>query len=231
MNVFNKVSAYMNNEPSFVHTSTNKQNVDSLVVAKEEIENELKERLASKKAKKEVEVDKNINFSSLQNAIVASSLIGGLLSDYETNVSFNGKRHTAGIPAVKKIRKKVRKMLFVGSRINNAGFFEAIEMRDKAWLQTTAYFSNQGIAIEVLSTVINIFYHFEKELRQHANFTEKLILELEKQISENTYIKKSNMFSDHLVDLLSIYTGKKVEAKNTELIKLIKKGMEKCQTA
>lgn len=233
MSVFNKVSACINNEPIYWHINKNKQNINSLVVTKEEIENKLKEQSVIKKAiktKKEVEVNKNIIFSSLQNAIVASSLIGGLLSDYDTNVNFSGKRQIAWIPAVKKIQKKVRKMLYIGFRINKSGFFEAIEIRDKAWLQTTAYFSNQGIAIEILNTVINIFYHFEKELRQYANITEKLILELKKQIPENTCIKESNMFSDHLVELLSLYTRKKVETKNIEFDKLVKKGIKKCQT-
>lgn len=233
MSVFNKISALIDNKADFCHIHINKQNIDSLTIAKEEIEKEIKQMKIDKKKdknRKNVDINDNVKFSSLQNAIVASSLIGSLLSRYEENVQLNGKRQIVGIPAIKKIRARVKKLLFVASRTNKVDFFKAIETRDKILSETTAHFANQEVKIESLSIVLNLFYHFEKELKQHANLSEKLMLKLEDNISENTYIENSNLFSDHIVKLLSSYTGKSLK-ENTQLANCINKMKEekKCK--
>lgn len=141
--------------------------------------------------------------TKLQNAIIAGSIIGSLLSNYNPNETNKN---------LKQIRADIKKMMYRRSRSNKKEFVEAIAIADKAWSDTINHFTkiNEQMPIEALNSVMRLYNLYAEPLKRFANISEKkmekLMFKIEERVSQE---HENNSFEaiDFLLDRLSESTG------------------------
>ena len=139
--------------------------------------------------------------TNLQNAIIACSSIGSLLSNYNPNETNKN---------IKQIRSDVKKMMFKRSKTNEREFKEAIAIADKAWRDTIDHFVSidEKIAIEALYSMMVIADLYAEPLKRFANISEKKIEKVMFRVSSDLKYEKNSMLAmNHYLDLLAESTG------------------------
>mgnify|MGYP006883057660 CR=1 FL=1 len=137
----------------------------------------------------------------LQNAIIATSSIGSLLSSYNPNDTNKN---------IKQVRRDTKKLMMSRSKTNPKEFKEAIAIADKAWRDTINHFCEveEKMEIEALYATMTVFNLYEAPLKRFANITNKKIENI--MFNTDTTYKhqvNSEKAMNYYLDLLAESTG------------------------
>lgn len=151
-------------------------------------------------------------YTNLEKAIIASSLINTIFSEYvpgELNRSSE------------LVRSRIAKFMRKRSKSNKAIFLDCIMTTDKAWRETISHFAKDKIKIEAKSTIAFIYNQFSSELEKFANVQDKHI---EKMMIDTTSDYEAEINSDKIMEYLLSRIG--IETKRSAFSgkKLILKG-------
>ena len=150
----------------------------------------------------------------LQNAIIISSLIGTLLSEYSV------KENTKIITLLK---RRIHKFMYSRSRTNKKEFLEALRISEAIWKQSINHFAKKKTKLEVISTVIRLHDLYSTEVSRFANIREEHLESLSANQSESTTQEielDSYEVADYILNELSSFTG--VERRKLNLLQRIK---------
>ncbi|NOQ31760.1 MAG: hypothetical protein GQ570_11620 [Helicobacteraceae bacterium] len=149
------------------------------------------------------------NMTPLQNAVIASSMIGSLLSNYSDE---DKKKY----PPIGRMDKHINKFLKNSARLHLDKYVEAVNLADTAWRSAVNYFADKSYSIEAISTIIQIQYLFEKPLLKNAKLTSKMFEELATFESDLTTVdlaRDSKIIVDYIIDKMPQTGIKKKESK------------------
>jgi hypothetical protein len=153
--------------------------------------------------------------SPLQNAIMISSIIGSILSDYDNTLAKERKK------PILVLRARVKKFMFTRSRSNRKEFLEAINCADIAWRTSMSHFAKYKLQIDAVSTVVKLHNLYEGPMSKYANIHEKQIEAFSRDIENEITLKiemDSYEVADFLLDELSKFSGvKRIELQRIKL--------------
>ncbi len=142
--------------------------------------------------------------SPLQNAIMLSSIIGSILSDYDNALAKERKK------PILVLRARIKKFMFARSRSNHREFLEALKCADNAWRTSMSYFTKYKLQIDAVATVVKLHNLYEESLSRYANIHEKQIEAFARDMEKEITLKiemDSYKVADYLLDELSKFSG------------------------
>lgn len=146
----------------------------------------------------------NINTTPLQNAMMLSSIIGSILSNYDPKVVRDRAK-----PIVT-LRARFKKFMYVRSRSNTKEFLEAVKFADIAWQNSINHFVKQKLTIEAVSTIVRLYDLYEEPLTRYANVRAKQIDAYAAGITEDTTLQhETNSYevADYIIEQLAAFSG------------------------
>lgn len=102
--------------------------------------------------------------NNLQIAIIYSSIIGTILSEFETS------NKTITI-----LKKRIKKFMFSRSRTNKKDFLEAVRKGEEVWGDAINHFAKEKINIDAFSTIIAVWSSQAEILERFVHLSEKNI--------------------------------------------------------
>jgi len=143
------------------------------------------------------------NTTPLQNAIIISSIIGSIMSNYDNSVKEERTKPIA------EIRRRIKKFMFRRSRSNAKEFHEAIAVANAAWQNAVNHFVGKGLKIDAVSTVIRLYDLYADAMSRYANIHEKQMERYANGAYSGDIELTSYEVSDYILDQLSAVTGVK----------------------
>jgi len=142
----------------------------------------------------------------LHNAIILSSILGSLLSEYDV------KNPKENIKPIQILRKRLRKFMSSRGRTNYKIFLESVKIGDEVWKKSVDHFASKNMKLEVISTFVRLYDLYEDELSRFASIHNKQVeafaihqtSSLSKEIEHSSYD-----VADYMLNELSVFTGKK----------------------
>ncbi len=142
----------------------------------------------------------------LQNAMMLSSIIGSILSNYNPAVAKERAK------PIQELRARLKKFMYVRSRSNQKEFLEAIKYADTAWRNSINYFAAQNLKIEAISTIVRLYDLYEEPLTKYANVRAKQIDAYAAGITDDTTLEhETNSYevADYIIEQLATFSGVK----------------------
>lgn len=102
--------------------------------------------------------------NNLQTAIIYASIIGTILSEFETS------NKTITI-----LKKRIKKFMFSRSRTNKKDFLEAVRKGEEVWGDAINHFAKEKISIDAFSTIIAVWSSQAELLARMVNLSEKRV--------------------------------------------------------
>jgi len=154
-----------------------------------------------------------MNTTPLQNAIIISSVIGSLMSNYDVTLAADRKK------PINEIRRRIKKFMFKRSRSNAKEFHEAIKLSDIAWRNSVNHFAEKNLKIDAVSTVIRLYDLYADVMSRYANIHDKQMEAYAYGSSlQNVDIEQASYeVSDYIIEQLSVFTG--IKRKRLNLLK------------
>lgn len=140
----------------------------------------------------------------LQNAIMLSSIIGSILSNYDPRESSDRRK------PILELRARFKKFMFVRSASNKKEFLEALRFADAAWKKAIDHFVKYKLTIEAVSTIIRLYDLYEEPLTKYANVRAKQIDAYAAGIIEKTTLEleqNSYEVADYITECLAEFSG------------------------
>jgi len=152
----------------------------------------------------------------LQNAVMISSIIGSIMSNYDATLADERKK------PINEIRKRIKKFMYKRSRSNKKEFYAAIALSDTAWRECINHFAKNNLQIETISTVIRLYDLYANTMSRYANIHDKQMEAYAYCSSiQNVDIEQTSYkVSDYIIEQLSVFTG--IKRKKLNLLKGIK---------
>ena len=150
----------------------------------------------------------------LQNAIMISSIIGSIMSNYDPRVAADRKK------PINEIRRRIKKFMYKRSRSNVKEFHEAIAVSDAAWKNCINHFIEQNIKIDAVSTVVRLYDLYADAMSKHANIHDKQMEAYALDAYTGAIEMTSYEVSDYILDELSVVTG--VKRRKLNLLQKVK---------
>jgi len=154
------------------------------------------------------------NTTQLQNAIMISSIIGSIMSNYDPAIAADRKK------PINEIRRRIKKFMFKRSRSNKKELNEAISIADNAWKNCINHFAEQNIKIDAVSTVVRLYDLYADAMSKHANIHDKQMEAYALDAYTGDIEMTSYEVSDYILDELSTYTG--VKRRKLNLLQKVK---------
>lgn len=147
-----------------------------------------------------------IKTSPIQNAIIAASIMGNLLSFYDHRIKQERTKSS------ELLRSRVRKFLATKSKTNKNEFLKALSYSNFAWQKMIDVFVKNKTPIELATAVMRVYGLYSEQLNKYANINEKhmdsfaseMIGEITLEIEQSSYV-----VVDFLLDELAKFTGVK----------------------
>jgi len=153
------------------------------------------------------------NTTPFQNAVIISSTIGSIMSNYDVTLANERKK------PINEIRRRIKKFMFKRSRSNAKEFHEAIALSNVTWRNCVNHFAEKNIKIDAVSTVIRLYDLYGDVMSRYANIHDKQMEAyaygsaiLHVDIEQSSY-----EVSDYIIEQLSVYTG--IKRKKLNLLK------------
>ena len=159
--------------------------------------------------------------TKLQNAIIISSIIGTIMSEYDPR---NPKENTKSINIIK---ARIKKFMFSRSRKNPTDFAKSVMFANVVWREAVEHFAQKKMTIEAVSTILGLYNLYEEELSKFANLNQKQMENFSMNQSDTTilaYEKNSCEVSNYIIDALAPFTRK--ERRKLNLLEKIKQNKE-----
>jgi hypothetical protein len=140
----------------------------------------------------------------LQNAMMLSSIIGSILSNYDPKVARDRQK------PILILRERFKKFMYVRSRSNKKEFLEAVEFADIAWKNSISHFVQQKLTIEAVSTIVRLYDLYEEPLTKYANVRVKQIEAYAAGITNDTtleYEMNSYEVADYIIEQLATFSS------------------------
>lgn len=156
-------------------------------------------------------ITQKIKLSKVQNAIILSSLIGAIISQYD-------KKQIEDTPALKDIDDRINIFLEREREKNFSDSLVAIGITDNIWGKMVSKFIGKAYGVSAKYTIILLQSYYARDLNVYANLNEKQFMNLslleeadEEDIEEVE--RHSSEVADFIIDELSVYTSIKRKKK------------------
>jgi len=140
----------------------------------------------------------------LQEAIILSSIIGSLMSNYDPKLA------SERLKPIEVIRARIKKFMYQRARTNAKEFREALIYADRAWQKSIDHFAEHNYKIESVSTIIRLYDLYSKPLSRFVNLHEKQMEAFSMHQSKDVTVEieqQSYEVSDFMLSELAVFTG------------------------
>jgi glycyl-tRNA synthetase beta subunit len=144
----------------------------------------------------------------LQNAIIISSIIGSIMSNYDPALAADRKK------PINEIRRRIKKFMFTRSRSSVKEFYKAIAVANAVLKNAVNHFADKNIQIDAVSTVIRLYDLYADAMSRYANIHEKQMERYANGAYSGDIELTSYEVSDYIIDQLSEVTGVKRQKLN-----------------
>jgi len=150
----------------------------------------------------------------LQNAIMISSIIGSIMSNYDPRVAADRKK------PINEIRRRIKKFMYKRSRTNAKEYDEATMLANTVWKKSVNHFIDKQMKIDAVSTVIRLYDLYEDVVSKYANIHNKQMEAYAYGAYSGDIELTSYEVSDYILDELSSITG--VKRRKLNLLQKVK---------
>jgi len=151
----------------------------------------------------------------LQNAIMISSIIGSIMSNYDPKVASERKK------PINEIRRRIKKFMYKRSRTNAKEFDEATILANIVWKKSVNHFIDKNMRIDAVSVAIRLYDLYADAMSKHANIHDKQMEAYAFDAYSGDIEMTSYEVSDYILDELSSVTG--VKRQKLNLLQKVKK--------